>query len=89
MYHVILIKIIYHNSLSGVGKTSLLKMVAVRLAKQLKTNISFINVNSATMLDKYVGETQKLIDTLYRVADKFSPTLICVDEVSFMKINLF
>tara|TARA_Y100001970_G_scaffold267935_1_gene358598 strand:- start:59954 stop:61195 length:1242 start_codon:yes stop_codon:yes gene_type:complete len=62
----------------GTGKT----LLACAIANKL--NATFFNVKASQIVSKWVGESGKLISTLYRVARKFTkdgrPSIIFVDE---------
>lgn len=62
----------------GTGKT----LMACAIANKL--NATFFNVKSSQIVSKWVGDSGKLISTLYRVARKFTndgrPSIIFIDE---------
>ena len=62
----------------GTGKT----LLACAIANKL--NATFFNVKASQIVSKWVGESGKLISTLYRVARKFTndgrPSIIFIDE---------
>lgn len=61
-------------------------MAAIKIARMLKTNISFFDVSAHVLQDKNFGESQKLVNALCRVTNNSAPVLLCVVEVGF---NLF
>jgi SpoVK/Ycf46/Vps4 family AAA+-type ATPase len=59
----------------GTGKS----MMAQAIAKDC--DATFINVRLSTLLQKYFGESQKLVRALFSVAQRFAPSIIFIDEI--------
>jgi len=59
----------------GCGKT----MIARALAKE--SGVRFLSLNLSTILDKWLGETEKYVDALFTLAGKIGPVIIFIDEI--------
>ncbi|MBR6901005.1 MAG: AAA family ATPase [Synergistaceae bacterium] len=70
--------ILLHGA-SGTGKTLLIKALAH------ESGVNFINVQSANVLSRYLGETERALKNIFRIAKQAAPSIICFDEIE----NLF
>nr|AKC94894.1 putative AAA-type ATPase Vps4 [uncultured organism] len=59
----------------GCGKT----MIAKATAGDIEA--TFFNISAATLVSKYLGESEKLVKKLYEVAKEKQPSIIFIDEV--------
>ena len=59
----------------GCGKT----LIAKALAKE--SGVRFLSLNLATILDKWVGETEKYLEALFSLAHKAAPMIVFIDEI--------
>ena len=70
--------ILLHGA-GGTGKTLLVKALAH------ESGVNFINVQSANVLSRYLGESERALKDIFRIAKQAAPSIICFDEIE----NLF
>ncbi|SBT70365.1 AAA family ATPase, putative [Plasmodium malariae] len=59
----------------GTGKTMIAKWVAS------SCKCSFYNVNTSSLFSKYIGETEKIVTSLFKCAEVDNPSILFFDEI--------
>ena len=67
-------RLLFHGP-PGTGKTMLAKAIA------REANASFFNVTLATIEDKYLGESPKIVRALFALAEEQAPCVLFFDEI--------
>jgi len=66
---------------TGVGKTFICKAMAGEFSRRTSKKLTFINARLSSVMDKWVGNTEKNITKLIEIALDKSPSLLVLDEI--------
>ncbi len=46
-----------------------------------ESGATFLNIKASSIMDKYLGESDKMVSAIFRVARKLAPTVVFIDEI--------
>lgn len=49
--------------------------------------MTFINIKSSNLFDKYIGESEKIVSAMFSLARKLAPSVIFIDEIDTILFN--
>lgn len=53
----------------------------VRFHRIAESGATFLNIKASSIMDKYLGESDKMVSAIFRVARKLAPTVVFIDEI--------
>jgi len=72
----------------GTGKSFLAKACASgNIYKFKECSATFFSISSSDLVSKYVGESEKLVRTLFQMARESKPAIIFIDEIDSLTAN--
>jgi vacuolar protein-sorting-associated protein 4 len=66
----------------GTGKSFLAQIAASRLK-----GYTYIKVESSQLINKYQGESERLVAALYKMIEKHMPAIVFIDEIDSLIVN--
>lgn len=64
---------------TGTGKSSIVRVLAYNVK-----SFALLNIPSGLLKQRFVGESESLIEAIFSVAKRLQPCLIFVDEVDYL-----